>query len=186
MELQDVLERAAADVLQILKGISELQDASIAVIGGLALRKYLPNGRRTEVFVFHSGWPCELKSDSSSQEELPSPYQAAASAYISQSLYLPVNAVKLKDLPENTVPYISAFDLILFKIHSCGLRAQLGKRIMDAQDAESLISSAAVTLPLTLTQWQKDQMEPCIADLVSYGSKNATWWRQHLGMPARK
>lgn len=42
------LERAAIDVLRILKGINEFKDASIAVIGGLALWKYIPSGRTTE------------------------------------------------------------------------------------------------------------------------------------------
>lgn len=41
------LERAAADVISILKGIDEFSNARIAVIGGMALRKYLPNGRTT-------------------------------------------------------------------------------------------------------------------------------------------
>jgi hypothetical protein len=43
------LERAAADVISILKGIDEFSNARIAVIGGMALRKYLPNGRTTDV-----------------------------------------------------------------------------------------------------------------------------------------
>lgn len=46
--LQD-LERAALDVLAILKGIKDFEEASIAVYGGLALWKYLPSGRTTEV-----------------------------------------------------------------------------------------------------------------------------------------
>lgn len=43
------LEAAAGDVIQILKGINEFQAARIAVIGGLALLKYNPLGRTTEV-----------------------------------------------------------------------------------------------------------------------------------------
>ncbi|KAF2241341.1 hypothetical protein BU26DRAFT_440823 [Trematosphaeria pertusa] len=42
------LESAAAQVIAILKSISEFSDASVAVIGGLALWKYIPNGRTTE------------------------------------------------------------------------------------------------------------------------------------------
>ncbi len=36
-----------------LKGISEYSNARIAVIGGLALWKYIPTGRTTEVFDSH-------------------------------------------------------------------------------------------------------------------------------------
>ena len=47
----DSLETAAADVLRILKGIDEYKNVSIAVIGGLALWKYIPSGRFTEVLA---------------------------------------------------------------------------------------------------------------------------------------
>ncbi len=43
------LEAAAADVITILKSIREYSDAKVAVIGGLALWKYLPAGRTTQV-----------------------------------------------------------------------------------------------------------------------------------------
>lgn len=43
------LEAAASEVISVLKGIREFSNARIAVIGGLALWKYLPNGRTTEV-----------------------------------------------------------------------------------------------------------------------------------------
>jgi hypothetical protein len=39
------LETVAADVIRILKGMPEYSDARIAIIGGLALWKYIPTGR---------------------------------------------------------------------------------------------------------------------------------------------
>ena len=53
MPTRTQLETAAADVIRILKGISEYSDAKIAIIGGLALWKYIPTGRTTEVFDSH-------------------------------------------------------------------------------------------------------------------------------------
>lgn len=44
------LQQAAADVIQILKRIEVYSNAKVAVIGGLALWTYLPEGRSTEVF----------------------------------------------------------------------------------------------------------------------------------------
>jgi len=44
------LETVAADVICILKGMPEYSDARIAIIGGLALWKYIFIGRTTEVF----------------------------------------------------------------------------------------------------------------------------------------
>lgn len=49
MASRENFEAAAAQVLGILKGISDFGDASVAVIGGLALWKYLPEGRTTQV-----------------------------------------------------------------------------------------------------------------------------------------
>jgi hypothetical protein len=43
------LESAARDVISLMKTIPELADREIAVIGGMALWKYLPRGRTTEV-----------------------------------------------------------------------------------------------------------------------------------------
>jgi hypothetical protein len=43
------LEKAAAEVISILKGMKDFSNSKIAVIGGLALWKYVPNGRTTEV-----------------------------------------------------------------------------------------------------------------------------------------
>ena len=99
-----------------------------------------------------------------------------------QPPYIPANAVKLKDLPANTVPYISIKDLVVFKVHSCGLRAQQGKRRTDANDAEALLSGATTQAPLALTDQQKELLKPCISDVVKYGSKSEGWWRQRLGM----
>lgn len=48
---RDVLHQTAADVIAILKTIPEFRDSKIAVIGGLALWKYLSDGRTTEVLI---------------------------------------------------------------------------------------------------------------------------------------
>lgn len=45
------LEAAAHDVIHIMKRIPEFADQKIAVIGGMAIWKYLPNGRSTEVLI---------------------------------------------------------------------------------------------------------------------------------------
>jgi hypothetical protein len=52
MPTRTELERAAANVIGILKSISEYSEARIAIIGGLALWKYIPNGRTTQVIAF--------------------------------------------------------------------------------------------------------------------------------------
>lgn len=43
------LETGAIDAINILKGISKFSNASVAVIGGLAIWNYFPAGRSTQV-----------------------------------------------------------------------------------------------------------------------------------------
>jgi len=46
------LNRAAAEVISILNGITDYSNAKVAVIGGLALWNYVQNGRATEVIDY--------------------------------------------------------------------------------------------------------------------------------------
>lgn len=46
---QSELEAAASFVIQALKGMPEFASCEVAIIGGLALWKYVPKGRTTEV-----------------------------------------------------------------------------------------------------------------------------------------
>ena len=43
------LENAARDVILFFKNIPELADARVAILGGMAVCRYLPNFRSTEV-----------------------------------------------------------------------------------------------------------------------------------------
>ena len=43
------LESAAENVIALMKTVPQLADTKIVVIGGLALWKYIPAGRSTEV-----------------------------------------------------------------------------------------------------------------------------------------
>ncbi|KAK0702210.1 hypothetical protein B0H67DRAFT_676295, partial [Lasiosphaeris hirsuta] len=69
----------------------------------------------------------------------------------------------------------SPTDLLIFKINSCGLRAQAAKRAIDANDAEALLSS--MNYPLSLTTNQRSIAETGIADVVMYRSMLEDWWR---------
>lgn len=51
---QAELERAASDVIRYMKTLPELADSRVAVFGGLALWKYIPDGRTTDVYPFKS------------------------------------------------------------------------------------------------------------------------------------
>ncbi|KAF2230122.1 hypothetical protein EV356DRAFT_580299 [Viridothelium virens] len=202
MQAQKRLEMAAVNVIRILKDISEFREARIAVIGGLALWKYNPAGRTTNDVDFIVSIDSAPQGVKQKLLALPNSFftqQAEFFLYKSpdgsniqiditpewQSPYMPSAAEKLKDIPDGTVPYISPIDLIIFKINSCGLRAQLTKRVTDASDAETLLEMETSRSPLSLTATQQATVEACIADVVTHGSMTEEWWRERLGLPAR-
>jgi len=96
---------------------------------------------------------------------------------------MPDTAKLLEKIPPGRVPYISPTDLIVFKICSCGLRAEHTKRRTDARDTEKLLEMEAAHKPLRLTSDQKALVEPCIADVVQYGQRAEQWFRVKLGIP---
>lgn len=99
---------------------------------------------------------------------------------LTQSPYLPAAAARLGSIPAGSVPYISPTDLLIFKINSCGLRAQAKKKAIDANDAETLLST--MSRPLSLTDDQRGIAETGLADVVANGTMTEDWWRQNLGL----
>lgn len=95
---------------------------------------------------------------------------------------MPDAAQKLKNIPEGTLPYISLADLMVFKINSCGLRAQMSKRLIDAADAQNLLEELAAHSPLTLTSRQRGIVEAGLADVVSNSNMPREWWAVRLGL----
>ncbi|MCJ1401157.1 hypothetical protein MMC11_004369 [Xylographa trunciseda] len=177
MPTQTQLETAAADVIRILKGISEYSNARIAIIGGLALWKYIPAGRTTEDVNFIVNIGNAPQGVKETLLALPnSPF----------SPYMPAAAAELRDLPAGAIPYISATDLVVFKMNSCGLRAQTSKKRTDAADAQVLLERLTVHASLNLTDAQRAIVEPCIKDVVAHGTKTKGWWRERLGLPASR
>ncbi|KAK1729322.1 uncharacterized protein BDZ83DRAFT_50569 [Colletotrichum acutatum] len=193
-----LLENAASEVISILKGIPEFSHARVAVIGGLALWKYVPTGRTTEDvdFIINiDSAPHGIKQKLLSLPNSPFVQQAQFFYYKQgttlvqvditpgwQSPYMPAAATEIGRIPHGSVPYISPTDLIVFKINSCGLRAQVNKKRTDALDAVTLLELETRNGPLTLNSAQRAVVEQCIADVVAHGPKNAQWWKQRLGL----
>ncbi|KAG5951266.1 hypothetical protein E4U57_006999 [Claviceps arundinis] len=198
---RDLLHQTAADVIAILKTIPEFRDSKIAVIGGLALWKYLSDGRTTEdvdFIVNIESAPHGVKNRLLALEN--SPFVQIAQTFFYQGLngrrvqvdvthrdsspYLPEAAIRIKDVQQGEVPYISVLDLIIFKIFSCGMRAQAKKRLLDATDAESLVLYQIKNegSGIKLNAKQKEMVEPYIMDVVENGEKTEKWWRENLGL----
>lgn len=99
-----------------------------------------------------------------------------------QSPYMPEAATRVRDIPPGVVPYISATDVVVFKIFSCGLRAQQSKKRTDAVDASDLLGHMTENSPLTLTSIQRQFVEEGIMDVVTQSDWPEAWWRERLGM----
>jgi len=54
----------------------------------------------------------------------------------------------------DAIPHISATDLVVFKMNSCGLRAQTCKKRTDSADAQALLERLTVHASLNLTDAQ--------------------------------
>ncbi|KAG6032240.1 hypothetical protein E4U41_007280 [Claviceps citrina] len=197
---REQLHKAAADVIILLKTIPEFQNSKIAVIGGLAVWKYL-RGRTTEdvdFIVNIDSAPHGVKGKLLALENSPFIQRAQKFLYRSpdgddiqidithqdSSPYFPEAAIKLKDVAKGEVPYISPIDLIVFKIFSCGMRAQIPKRNLDATDALNLVIHEAQRSKIRLSLEQRKLIEPYIMDVVEYGGMPEDWWRTQLGLEA--
>ncbi|KAF4627030.1 hypothetical protein G7Y89_g11129 [Cudoniella acicularis] len=193
------LETAASDVIQILKTVPEFASARVAVIGGLALWKYMPRGRTTEdvdLIINLDNAPNGVKNILLSLYSTVFVQRAQYFFYKSpngnliqidicaswQSPYLPPAAKVVSTIVDGVVPYISPVDLIVFKINSCGLRAENTKRRRDAADAAVLLDEETQSGPLNLTAQQKSTVEMGLIDVVNVSGKSENWWKQRLGL----
>jgi hypothetical protein len=80
------------------------------------------------------------------------------------------------------VPYISCEDLVVFKVHCCGLRGSRSKAETDAKDARDLLET--MTRPLALSPQQQSVVNGGIDSVVEHCSeKPLSWWEEILGLP---
>ncbi|KAI1107112.1 hypothetical protein F4804DRAFT_241644 [Jackrogersella minutella] len=198
VQLQE-LEQAACDVIKNVKEIQDLRHARLSVIGGLALWHYLPEYRSTDNINFItniSTSPSSLKKRLLEQPDSPFFQESQALFYkcpsgqviridISPewlSPYLPESAVKVQDISQNEIPYISLTDLIVFKLDSSGLRSNPAKKERDARDAAALVDFAALDGSLQLSAKQEQVVEEALCDVAKCGAKEKDWWEKHMGL----
>ncbi|KAI1332867.1 hypothetical protein F5Y16DRAFT_418805 [Xylariaceae sp. FL0255] len=179
------LERAAQDVIMIMKNVPELASQKVAVIGGLALWKYMPKGRSTEDvdFMISVDGPKSVKPKLLAMKN--SRFVERAQYFYYKAAYFPPTAVAIKSIEPGTVPYISVDDLIVFKIFSCGLRSEVTKSKRDALDAYRLLDQRTATEgPMHLAKHQVDVVLPGLADVVKHTTQDDKWWKMRLGLGA--
>ncbi|KAG6068600.1 hypothetical protein E4U32_000103 [Claviceps aff. humidiphila group G2b] len=157
---RDVLHQTAADVIAILKTIPEFRDSKIAVIGGLALWKYLSKGRTTEVstinFALHFTNGPRLDVD-----------------FIVNIDSAP-HGVKNRLLALENSPFVQIAQTFYYQ----GLN---GRRVqVDVTHRDSIKNEGSTGIKLSAKQ--KEMVEPYIVDVVENGKKTEKWWRENLGL----
>ncbi|KAK2745544.1 hypothetical protein FQN57_003669 [Myotisia sp. PD_48] len=191
------LEAAARAVIEILQGIPELSSAKIAIIGGMTLWKYLQSYRTTkdvDFLITVQGAPATVKNKLLALPNSPFSQPAQVFSYKGlngrpvqiditpdwQSPYLPDAAVPVSAVQLNSLPYISALDLLVFKINCCGLRADMSKKAQDATDARTLLEHIRAQGPIVLAPSQKTTVLQGLDDVAQYSFRDVAWWKTQL------
>ncbi|EGD93687.1 hypothetical protein TESG_01227 [Trichophyton tonsurans CBS 112818] len=192
------LEETAQATIKILQEkFPEISDTYIAIIGGLGVWHHLPQGRKTkdvDLLTSVPGAPQTVKQKLLGLPGSPFTQQSQWFLYnhpggkalqvdfppLWQSPFKPSGALRLGEIKLPALPYATAEDLLALKINSCGLRATVEKRKVDAGDADALAESLLARGPITLTPEQKKAALGGLGDLLKYSTKDETWWKNTL------
>ncbi|WEW61748.1 hypothetical protein PRK78_007242 [Emydomyces testavorans] len=194
------LEDSARAAINSLKLCPEFLSSKIAIIGGAALWKHIPNGRTTEdvdFIITVSGAPQSVKSK---LLQLPnSPFAEFAQLFVykhpcgkdiqidftpewQQSAFVPEAATVISNVNPAALPYISALDLLALKINTCGLRPTATKKTRDARDALALALRISQQGPVTLNQAQRAAILQGIEDVGALSGRDVNWWKSILNL----
>ncbi|KAL1850886.1 hypothetical protein Plec18170_006723 [Paecilomyces lecythidis] len=94
--------------------------------------------------------------------------------------YIPSEATPLSEIDLEYIPFISVSDLILFRIHSCGIRPCRIKSENDAREAEELTKLLTEEESWVLARDQKLVLRDEIGSVIQYGTKGIDWWENKL------
>lgn len=97
--------------------------------------------------------------------------------------YVPQTAPAIGEVQKcSDVPYISALDLLVFKIYCCSMRPVLEKRFTDAEDILSLWESCQSQGPIEWSAQQSKAIEDALSSFSEFAEKDEEWWRRNLGL----
>ncbi|KAI8632780.1 hypothetical protein F5Y19DRAFT_329757 [Xylariaceae sp. FL1651] len=197
------LEQAALCVIQLMKDVPGLANIRLAIIGDLAVRKYLNQPGpcdSIEFIISKSASPSLVKKTllSHSKKALVEKSQAifykhptgwAVEVKITPDWlcpYLPDSARLVTDIEK--LPYISLADLFVFKADACGLRESVAGRQREAHDAGALLDIASEHFPLELGDDKLQKVEEALDMLVEYSppENDRRWWQRRLGKQCDK
>ncbi|KAI0097988.1 hypothetical protein GGR51DRAFT_452163 [Nemania sp. FL0031] len=197
------LEQAASAVVHLMQGVAGLANVRLALIGDLAVKKYLdwPGlSDSIEFVVTKSASPSLVKKTLLAHGKGAIVEKAQAIFYRHPAgwaveikitpewlcPYLPSSAELVVDIAQ--LPYISLEDLIVFKADACGLHESDAGRQRQARDARALLELASEHFPLVLEDDKLQRVEEALDTLVEYSplENDRRWWDRRLGKQTDK
>ncbi|OJD22357.1 hypothetical protein ACJ73_06300 [Blastomyces percursus] len=191
------LEESAQAAINCLQLFPEFGSARIAIIGGTALWKHIPDGRTTmdvDFIITLAGAPQVVKTKllqmpNSSFAEFSQffVYKHPSGKNIQidftpewQSAYVPAAATMIGSINSTNLPYITPLDLLALKINTCGMRLTAAKKSRDAQDALTVAEMLLKHGPIVLTHDQKEAVRVGIEDVGALSGRHSSWWTSAL------
>ncbi|KAF7560812.1 hypothetical protein G7046_g3349 [Stylonectria norvegica] len=192
------LEQAALHIVRLIKDTPGLENTRLAVIGDLAVCKYLPLQDRImsiDFVISKSSSPGRVKKEIVGHPMSPLIEKSGAVFYRHASgweievklapdwlcPYLPSSAQRVRDV--QSLPYATLDDLIVFKADACGLRECVASKQREARHAAALLQLASEHSPLKLDEDKMDRIDQALSDVVEHSlpEHNKSWWQRHLG-----
>ncbi|KAK7422845.1 hypothetical protein QQX98_001412 [Neonectria punicea] len=196
------LEQAALHVLHLIRNTRGLENTRLAVMGDLAVCKYLPQHGRVasiDLVISRCSSPGRVREGIVGHPMSPLVEKSGAVLYRHTSgwemevklipdwlcPYLPAAARPIREDTE-TLPYVSLEDLFVFKVDACGLHERDASKQREASDAAALLDLASKHTPLKLEEDKLDRVSQSLADIVEFSAPelDKSWWQRRLGMLA--
>ncbi|KAI0447263.1 hypothetical protein F4803DRAFT_363603 [Xylaria telfairii] len=197
------LEQAALSVVHLMQNVAGLANIRIALIGDLAVKKYLEQPGTCEGIEFiitKSASPSLVKKillthgkGFIAEKAQAIFYRHPAGWVVEVKItpewlcpYLPSSAQLVADIKK--LPYISLADLFVFKADACGLHESDAGKKRQVRDAGALLELASEHFPLKLEEDKLQKVEEALDTLVDYSPPeyDRRWWERRLGKQGDK
>ncbi|KAK2865356.1 hypothetical protein FQN49_003653 [Arthroderma sp. PD_2] len=191
------LEDTARAVILCLKQCTDLVDTKIAIIGGTAVRRYVPDRKPTDE-PEDVDFMITVPNPESVNRRLLHNYESIFSEidgclFYTHSNgkrikvdfstncrlpYIPEAATIVREVDIDCLPYVGPTDLLVLTINLCGQRNEEYSHIdRDTADAVSLAEAVMKEGPIILSPTQRRVIRDELAEVVHWGPKDEEWWR---------
>ncbi|KPM40281.1 hypothetical protein AK830_g6300 [Neonectria ditissima] len=199
------LEQAALHVLHLIRNTRGLENTRLAVMGDLAVCKYLAQQQQhgrvavksIDLVISRCSSPGRVREGIVGHPMSPLVEKSGAVLYRHTSgwevevklipdwlcPYLPAAARPIRE-DIDTLPYVSLEDLFVFKVDACGLHERDASKQREAADAAALLELASEHSPLKLDDDKLDRVSQSLADIAEFSAPelDKSWWQRRLGM----